>query len=281
MDAPISRRISALAEPRLALCRRGWDEKRRRLKTVLTVDEVRKLIGFFHLSSADGGHRVALIDSVDEMNPSAANALLKLLEEPPAHSTLLLISHSPMGLLPTIRSRCRTLACKPLGAHDMALALQGLGQTTEGMDDQLEMLASGSVGAAVRILSEDGLQLYTTLIALLGRPGQMERQQAIKLAESCTGAAGVPRYDLCLRLLERLLHRLACAGLGQATPPLADAELLKRLSPNPHASRRWANLAADLSARSQHARAVNLDPASVILDMLVKIDRMAAEHALA
>ena len=116
VDHPVARRVLALSDPGLKLVRRGWDEKAKRLKTVITVDEIRDLKQFFALSSADGGRRVVIVDSADEMNPNAANALLKLLEEPPARTTLLLISHQPSRLLPTIRSRCRELRLAPLGA---------------------------------------------------------------------------------------------------------------------------------------------------------------------
>ncbi len=283
-DSAISHRIDALAEPRLILCRRGWDDRKKRLKTVLTVDEVRKLIGFFHLSSTDGGHRVAIVDSVDEMNTSAANALLKVLEEPPARSTLLLISHNPMGLLPTIRSRCRTLTCAPLSPRDLEQALAAAGIESPVDPALIEMLAQGSVGDAIRLLSDGGIEIYQTLVQLLSPLSRMDRAQAIKLAESCTGAAGAVRYDLCLRLIGRLLHRLATAGLQGNAPAdgvRIDAEILGRFAQTATTSRRWAVLAAELTARAEHARAVHLDPASVILDMLIKIDRTAAELAAA
>jgi DNA polymerase III subunit delta' len=113
-DHPIVRRTTALSESRLCLVRRGWDEKAKRLKSEITVDEARRLKSFLSLSAADGGRRVILVDAVDEMNTNAANALLKILEEPPARTTLLLVSHQPARLLPTIRSRCRDLRCATL-----------------------------------------------------------------------------------------------------------------------------------------------------------------------
>src|SRR5699024_8214744 len=103
---PVARSTAALPEPRLSLLRRAWDAEARRLKAVITVDEVRRMRWFFARSAPDGARRVVSIDAVDEMKLSAANALLKVLEEPPAAVTLLLVIHSPGGLLPTIRSRC-------------------------------------------------------------------------------------------------------------------------------------------------------------------------------
>ena len=173
-DHPALRRMEALAEPSLFLLRRAWDDKARppRLKTVITVDEVRRLKGFFALSAADGGRRVVIVDAADEMNANAANALLKLLEEPPAGAVLLLVSHQPSRLLPTIRSRCRELRLETLGAEDMAAALAAAGHAPGEEAEALAELAGGSVGEAVRLANLDGLAAYRSLVALFaGAPG--------------------------------------------------------------------------------------------------------------
>jgi DNA polymerase III subunit delta' len=276
-DQPISRRVIALSESRLFLCRRPWDEKNERLKQDITVNEVRKLKSFFNLSASDGGQRVVIVDSADEMNANAANALLKILEEPPAKCTLLLVSHRPMRLLPTIRSRCRVLKCASLAPDDMRAALISAGFESQDNSEHLAVLAAGSVGEAIRLLSDDGLKIYNGLLAMLGQSRRMDRQAALFLAESCAGKTSKARYDLTLRLVGILLHRLSITGASG--PPrleaaLGEAEILARLSPNANAARRWAELAQLLQDRSQHARAVNLDPASVILDMLLKIDQV-------
>jgi len=274
----VQRHVTALSESRLFLCRRPWDDKLERLKQDITVDEVRRLKSFFNFSSADGGRRVVIVDAADEMNKNAANALLKILEEPPARVTMLLVSHRPLSLLPTIRSRCRTLACHALAPDDLAAALAGAGFETSTNPTALSVLAAGSVGEAIRLISHDGLKLYATLIDLL-ETGKMDRPTAIHLAESCTSKAGAARYDVAIRLIGVLMHRIASAGVFGppkiAVSP-AEASLLTRLAPSVHAARGWADLAQTLSERAAHARAVNLDPASVILDMLLKIDQMAA-----
>ena len=112
-EHPVSHRIQALAEPGLAPITRSYDDKGK-LRSQIVVDDIRKLNRFFGLSATDGGRRVVIVDAADDMNVSAANALLKMLEEPPARTTILLISHQPSRLLPTIRSRCRTLRLGPL-----------------------------------------------------------------------------------------------------------------------------------------------------------------------
>src|SRR5690606_4821369 len=98
-----------------------------RMRDMIVAEDVRDLNRFMHLSAADGGRRVVILDCADEMNTQAANALLKMLEEPPARTTLLLVSHQPSRLLPTIRSRCRELRLLPLAADDLTRALEQAG----------------------------------------------------------------------------------------------------------------------------------------------------------
>ncbi len=143
-----ARLVQSGAHPRLFLVRRGLDDKGERLKSDITVDAVRGMKGFFQMSAADGGRRVVIVDSADEMNRSAANAILKELEEPPARTTLLLISHQPSRLLPTIRSRCRELRCAPLGPTDLATAIEQSGHHVDA-PDALAALSGGSAGDAI------------------------------------------------------------------------------------------------------------------------------------
>ena len=92
------------------------------MRTVITVDETRETISFFGSTAAVEGWRVCIVDTVDELNPNAANALLKILEEPPRQSLFLLVSHAPARVLPTILSRCRKLMLRPLATDDVIRA---------------------------------------------------------------------------------------------------------------------------------------------------------------
>lgn len=279
-DHPISRRIAALSEPRLFLLRRAYDEKKAKLQDVISVDEVRKMKSFFTLSAADGGRRVAIIDAVDEMNPQAANALLKLLEEPPKAVTMLLISHQPARLLPTIRSRCRELRLGPLSAADLSDALTMAGGDVSPDDRAaLAELAGGSVGEAFRMTNLEGLTLYSRIIKLMATLPRLDRVQALALAEAGAGRGQDAQFDLIVSLLDLFLARLARAGTVGHCPPEAapgEAALLARLSANPWVARGWADLAQSLGVRARRARAVNLDPAALLMDMLLKIDETAA-----
>ena len=281
-EHPVARRMRALSEPGLFLLRRGPNDKGDRVSADIRVDEVRKLKGFFALSAADDGRRVVILDAADEMNTAAANAVLKLLEEPPAGAVLLLVSHQPNRLLPTIRSRCRELRLAPLGADDLAAALAAAGEapapeTAAALAD----LAGGSVGEALRLLHLDGLAIYRDIVATFNPAPRYDRTRAIALANSAAGAANAARFELILRLIELFLARLARTGAG--LPPAREAvpneaALLARLAPDLHASRRWAGLQQTLSARAEHGRAVNLDPAALILDMVFRINDAANDR---
>lgn len=277
---PVFRQVSALACPQILLCRRPWDDKTKRLRTAITVDEVRALKSFFQMSAAEGGWRVAIVDSADELTVPAANALLKILEEPPERSVLLLICHQPARLLPTIRSRCRELRCAPLPPAALAEALRAAGAPPAAAETEaLTALAGGSVGGALRLIELDGLKLYAEILDLLARAPGMDRGRLTALAESCAGRDADPRYDLTLDLLRLALSRLALAAAGAAPPPTSatEAQLRARLGQTPAQARLWAERVADLTERTGHARAVHLDPAQVILDTFLRIDAAAAE----
>ena len=278
-DHPIARRIAAGAEPGLKTVHRTENEKTRRLRDQITVDDIRALAGFFQLSATDGGRRVVIIDAADEMNPNAANALLKMLEEPPARTTLLLICHQPSRLLPTIRSRCRTLRLTPLGPEDMAAALTQAGIESTAQSAALAELSGGSVGAAVRLSRQDGLALYGEVMALLDSMPRLDRARALALAEAAAARGAEDKLDLLYTLLDIALTRIARTG-ATGTPPTIEAATneaatLTRLAPDPGRARAWADTAQAALDRARHGRAVNLDPAALVLDTLFKLSATA------
>jgi DNA polymerase-3 subunit delta' len=282
-DNPDARLVRAGTHPRVSRLVRGPNDKGDRLSQIISVDTVRDIKRFFHLSAADGGRRVVIVDSVDEMNLSAANAFLKELEEPPARTTLLLVSHAPSRLLPTIRSRCRELRCTDLPAAALRDALAQAGHDL-AETEALTSLAGGSVGAAIQLLNLDGLQAYADLIALLGKLPHVDRPALLRLANSCSGKGADSRFALILDLIDHFLARAARAGMlgePQTQGAPGEARLLTRLSPDDRAARRWATLQQDLSARARHGRAVNLDPAALILDMVFRIEETAQGVAAA
>lgn len=289
-DHPVSRRVLALSEPGLHLLRRGGagtteSDRQKNLaegkfSKEIRVYEVRDLARFIHLSAADGGNRVVIIDCADEMNVPAANALLKMLEEPPARTTLLLISHQPSGLLPTIRSRCRALRLHPLSPTDMAAALAQAGVDARDDTAALAELSGGSVGEAVRLINLGGLQMYRELVAICSNLPQLDRPRALKLAEASAMRGAGDKLDLLLSLTDLMLARLARTG-AMGTPAAVEAApneaaMMARLSGTPQKGRDWAECAQEIGARTRHGRAVNLDPAALVLDTIFRIRNTAA-----
>ena len=201
-DHPIARRVAAQSEGRLKLIRRTADEKTGRLRSVITVDDVRGLKSFFHLSA---------------------------------------------------------------GAEDTNAAA-------------LSELAAGSVGEAIRLANLDGVASYAALVALFAGIPRMDRPKALALVDSAGGRGAEARFDLMLTLIETFLARAARTGSLGAPPPEAvpgEAALLVRLAPDPAAGRSFADLQQTLGSRARRGKAVNLDPATLLLDMVLKIDETA------
>ncbi len=273
-EHPVARRMSALSEPGLCLVRRGPNDKGDKLASEIRVGEVRRLKDFFNLSSSDGGRRVVIVDCADELNPNAANAILKLLEEPPEQSYFLLIAHQPSRLLPTIRSRCRTLRLHPLGIDDMRVALNASGADMSDADIlALNGLTSGSVGEAIRLHTLDGTSLYADVLNILSGLPNLDHPRLLTLANSCAGRGNEERLDLLLTLTDQICARLARRGvcgtdLDEEVLP-GEAQTFAKLAPNAHFGRKWASLAQKTSDRARHARSVNVDPAAIITDLFL------------
>lgn len=278
IDHPVARRLLARSEPRLYHVTRSLNEKTKRLSDQIVAKDVRDLSGFFGLKAADGGRRVVLIDAVDDMNPYAANALLKMLEEPPAQTTLLLVSHQPGRLLPTIRSRCRSLTLGALEPDDLSAALLQAGFDAGNEAAALSELSLGSVGAAIGLLSLEGAKLYAEVVALAESLPGLDRARAVRLANSSAARGGEARLDLLFDLIELFLTRLAKAGARGIAPPEAvpgEAEVIERLAGSEKRARDWAACAQEIGDRTRHGRAVNLDPATLVLDTVFQLQRTA------
>ena len=157
---PVTAQVSAAAHPGLLALSRPVNVKTGKLMTVLPVDEIRRLSPFFGMTSGAGGWRVAIVDTADDMNDNAANALLKALEEPPPRAMLIVLAHHPGRLLPTIRSRCQRIDLRPLTDAQVGAGLQLLApQLDAGARASIAPLAGGSLGAALQLAEGDGLQL--------------------------------------------------------------------------------------------------------------------------
>ena len=279
-DHPVLRRIQAGSEGRLSVVRRPFDAKRKLFKAQITIEEIRRLKSFFALSAADGGRRVVIIDAADDMNINAANALLKVLEEPPKHTILLLISHQPSRILPTIRSRCRTLRLSALSQVDIdsILATQELEIDPAEMG-ALSTLSAGSAGEAIRLAQHKGPAVYHQILGLIAQAPKIDRPSAIRFSEQYAGRTSTEDLDILALMIDRVLSRLAVFGATGNNPAdllhSSEVEIFSKLCPTPHSAQNWAELCQELSNRFQHGRAVNLDPVALVLDMIFKIEQCA------
>jgi DNA polymerase-3 subunit delta' len=219
-EDPIFRRIAGGAHPDLLVLERESDEKTGRLKKDIPVERVRETNVFLHRTAAEGGWRVVIVDSMDELNRNGANALLKILEEPPRKTLLLLISHLPGRLLPTIRSRCCQLPLKDLSRDDIEnlLADQRPGLPQEDLS-ALARLADGSIGRALILADNEGLPLFRALLDIAARQGPERLQQIEELGNRMTGEQGAQLFRTLLDLLSWWLGRVVCARAGGVLGP--------------------------------------------------------------
>ncbi|WP_027550946.1 DNA polymerase III subunit delta' [Bradyrhizobium sp. Cp5.3] len=184
-DDPVARQIAAGSHGGLLTLERTAND-RGVMRTVITVDETRETIAFFGSTAAAEGWRVCIVDTVDELNPNAANALLKILEEPPQQSLFLLVSHAPARVLATIQSRCRKLRLRPL-ATDEVISAAAAAADIEPSDPALREAAEaseGSVARALTLLGGDALKLQQRTAALLARLPQVDPRELHTLGDS-------------------------------------------------------------------------------------------------
>ena len=182
---PVARQIAASSHGGLLVLERGLND-RGVLRTVITVDETRETIGFFGSTAAAEGWRVCIVDTVDELNPNAANALLKILEEPPQQSLFLLVSHAPARVLATIQSRCRKLRLRPLAIDEViaaAAATADLDPNDPALHEAAEA-SEGSVARALTLLGGDALKLQQRTAALLAKLPQVDPRELHTLGDS-------------------------------------------------------------------------------------------------
>jgi len=181
----VARQVAAGAHGGLLTLERTLNDKGV-MRTVITVDETRETISFFGSTAAGEGWRVCVVDTVDELNPNAANALLKILEEPPQRSLFLLVSHSPARGLPTILSRCRKLPLRPLATEDVVRAASQAADIAA--DDpalaEAAEAAEGSVARALTLLGGDALKLQQRTAALLATLPKVDPRELHALGDA-------------------------------------------------------------------------------------------------
>lgn len=269
--APPFRKVAGRAHPNLLAMERPWDDKNKRYKTELAVDEIRRTVGFFGSTAGEGGWRIAIVDPADDMNPSAANALLKVLEEPPSRSLFLIISHTPGRLLPTIRSRCRRLDLAPLSTGTIAAAIRD-NASSDADDEDIDLaaaLAGGSLRRAIILLEEDGIATYRAFARFAAHVGDPDITAMHALADSVSGRGANDAYE---GFIETVRAWLARRVRGEPEP-VAEATPGEAVRAVPLA--RWAEVWEKVAQSSAEADDLNLDRKQVVLSILMSLARAA------
>jgi DNA polymerase-3 subunit delta' len=232
-DSDVTNRLVAgFSHPRLLTLERGWDEKNKRLRKEIAVEDVRRLTRFLAMRAEPGEWRVCVIDATDDLNRSSANAALKAIEEPPARCVFLLVCNSPGRVLPTIRSRCRRLNLRALPEADIAAILTTRRPDLDPGDAAVvARLAEGSPGRAIALADAGGAGLHRDLMAVLERLPRLDLSRLHSFAESLARPTAEPAYRAVCDLLRGWMARLAGAtGIDGAVPlPAPEAALVERI----------------------------------------------------
>lgn len=225
-DHPMTARIAAGAPGDVAVLRRAWNDKTGKFFTEIRVDEVRRASGLFQQAARAGGYRICILDSAEDLNRNSANALLKLIEEPPARSLFMVIAHHPAQVMPTLRSRCRLLMLDPLSQADAVAALAALGPPWSAAESaalaEAARRSGGSVSGAMSYLGGERMALDRDAARLLDRLPEVDWSELHRLADRI-GADEDDFAVLTGAVLDWLHARL---GPGAADPrrlaPLAE-----------------------------------------------------------
>ncbi|MCW6507612.1 DNA polymerase III subunit delta' [Lichenifustis flavocetrariae] len=258
-EAPAAQRIAAGSHGDVVALRREWNEKTKKLFSEIRVDDVRRALGLFQNAAGAGGYRVCIIDSAEDLNRSSANALLKIIEEPPPRSLFMILAHRPGQVMPTLVSRCRRLTLAALSDDEVIEALDGLGDGETAMpDERLRAAAArsqGSVAEALRLLGGDALDLDQAVRQVLDRLPNVDWRSVHRLAD--TVGFSDDRFALMIEaLFDEIAARLRRgAAQGQPTADLA----------------RLAGAWERVRVTAREASVLNLDKRPVLLSIMAEL----------
>jgi DNA polymerase-3 subunit delta' len=257
-DSALFRQVASGAHLAVLHLTRSYNEKTKKFAAALSVEEIRRVGRFLSMTSHDGSYRMVIVDPAEDMTISAANALLKRLEEPPERTLFMLVSHAPGRLLPTIRSRCQVVRLSPLGEAELTEVLAGIGMPLPGdaaARDDLLRRSAGSARRAILLSQFGGLDIMAAFDALMATP-RLDVAGAHKLADVVAGRDQEIRFDL---LNAHMLERLADA-----------ASDLARSGRNGLAAR-YSALSQDLRIAVDEADTYNLDRKQHALNMILRL----------
>jgi DNA polymerase-3 subunit delta' len=278
-DDPIARQIAQEAHPDIRVLARGVDEKSGKLRTEISVDEARKLSSFFSLSSGSGGRRVAIIDSADELNRNAANALLKTIEEPPPGSVLFLVCHAPGAIPRTIISRCRRLSLRTPSPEQVTAWLGAKGFGDEDVQIAAR-LARFAPGLALTYARGSGPALYKTFsnyMQLIGAArSNLVAQGLIDAAAAKPIPGELSTLDLLFDFARDWLSRAARLRIGHEAQEILSGEVdaMRKASAN-WSPKAMSEVFASISQLQDAADDLNFDRAHTAVELFSRLSKLA------
>lgn len=261
--SPVFRRVAAGTHADLLTIEREWDDKRRRLRSEIVVDSARDVADFLRLTPAEGGWRIVVVDGAEHLNRNAANALLKVLEEPPPRAVLLLVSASPGRLLPTIRSRCRGLRLGELGPADMERVLARCLPDMDPAERAALAALSSAPGRALALAEEQGVEVAALVADVLRATPNVPLLRTHEVADK------LARSDAGFAAFMDLLRDAISAAIRNAARGQADAGQQRLTGLRPLAE--WGDLWHALTRLQDDTERFNLDKRHAIvlsLDLL-------------
>lgn len=205
--------IRAQGHPDLLVLKRRYHADRKRLETEIPVDHARDVVGFFGSTAGNGGWRVLIVDAGDDLNRNSANALLKLIEEPPPRCLVMIVSHVPGRLIPTIRSRCRLMNFRPLNDDDVVRALQAAEvEASPALLQQAASFAEGSPGRAFGFVDEMALAIMSSVRGQLDGLPVLDRAALHQMADGLSGRQNDEAYRLFEDVLSAWVHEQLVRG---------------------------------------------------------------------
>ena len=265
IDAELVRNDS---HPNLFVLRRSWNSKTKKISGRISVDDIRRLHPFLGNTAGMGLWRVVIVDRADELNPNAANALLKMLEEPPGHCLFMLVSSEPGRLATTIRSRCRKLRLATLQKEELLAAVRHVaGQAVVELpeDKQLQIigkLAQGSVRKALEFVNGRTLKDHRDIEAILDLLPRVDPDKTIALAERLSARSSDNDYHGFLHLLFSLMaKRIRQMALEGRADSLCVAQ--------------WASLWETFISKKNEVDLLNLDRGNFIIDLFARMEEVA------
>ena len=266
----VFRRVAAGGHADLLTVERHVDDKGK-IRSEIVVDDVRNIGPFLRLTPAEGGWRVVVIDCADDLNRNAANAVLKVLEEPPSRALLLMVSHNPGRLLPTIRSRCRRLVLTPLDEPSIASILAQYHPDLDSAEiTQLSRLAEGSIGQALALAEEGGLECHRELENLFQSLPRLDGVALHALGDQLARVGAEGRFQTVMELLRWRLSRLVLVRAKGATAG-ADEDWAVRLAAAASLER-WLEVWEKTNRLLARMESANLDRKQVVLNIFLALE---------